>query len=193
MNNIRIIEKPSNISWNVIHEILLAAHSDKNKEGGAQATAFLTGEQLMERVGKQGKCFIALVDSKVVGTASVSLRDKKFWFHKGRIAYYCFAAILPDWQGRGIFSKLNKARDVYVKDLGVNVIYIHTSHQNKKMQNICKKHGYRLVGFHAFKETDYFSVTLAKWTKGYGKSKLHCFLRYFYYMIRVRLYHRDRT
>lgn len=179
-----VVEKASEISWDAIHEILLAAHNDKNKDGGAQATAFLTGEELKEKVG-DGKCFVALMDGKMVGTGSVSIRERNYWYSRGKIAYYCFGAILPDYQGLGIYSKLDKARDEYVKKLGLNLIYTHTSSSNKKMQEIKKKQGYRLVGFSAFKSTNYYSVTLAKWIEGCPYSKWHCYLRYYYAMLRV--------
>lgn len=190
-NQVTVIEKPSEISWGTIHEILFAAHSNKNKDGGAQVTANLTGDELKEKVG-DGKCFVALVDGKVVGTASVTIRKRNFWFHKGEIAYYCFDAILPDYQGLGLYSKLGAARDEFVRESGLNVIYTHTSYSNKKMQEIKRMQGYRLVGFHAFKDTNYFSVTLAKWLAGRAKPKWYCVLMYYYYMVRMKLRFRDR-
>ena len=188
---VQVIEKPAEISWDSIHEILLAAHSDKNKVGGAQTSAYLSGDELEKEVGN-GKCFIALVDNKIVGTASVNIRERNFWYHKGMIAYYCFDAVIPDCQGLGIYSKLDAARDEFVKMSGVNVIYIHTSYSNKKMQEIKRKQGYRLVGFHAFKDTNYYSVTLAKWLDGCPFPKCYCALRYYYYMVRMKLRYRDR-
>lgn len=179
-----VVEKPLEFSWDAIHEILFAAHSDKNKDGGAQITAYLTGKELKEKVG-DGKCFVALMDGKLVGTGSVSIRERNYWYSQGKIAYYCFDAILPDFQGHGIYSKIDTARDEFVRQLGLNVIYTHTSSRNKKMQEIKMKQGYRLVGFSAFKSTNYYSITLAKWIDGCPYSKWHCSLRYYYAMLRV--------
>jgi len=181
-----VIEKPSEISWDVIHKILLAAHSDKNKDGGAQVTAYLTGDELKEKVG-DGKCFVALMDGKLVGTASVTIREQNFWYHKGKIAYYGFGAILPEYQGFGIYSKLDAARDEYVKNSGIDAIYTHTSFRNKKMQEIKRKQGYRLVNFFASTKTDYYSVTLAKWIGNWPFPAWYCLFRFYLKKIYIRV------
>lgn len=191
MGEVRIVEKPSEISWDAIHEILLAAHSDQNKDGGTQTSAYLTGEELKERVG-DGKCFIALLNDKVVGTASVNIRERNFWYNKGKIAYYCFDAIIPDYQGLGIYSMLDAVRDEFVRASEINVIYTSTSYRNKKMQDIKRRQGYRLVGFHAFKDTNYYSVTFARWLNGCPFSTWYIGLRYIITMVRVKLRNRDR-
>lgn len=81
---VQVIEKPAEISWDSIHEILLAAHSDKNKVGDAQTSAYLSGDELEKVVG-DGKCFIALVDNKIAGTASVNIRERNFWYNRGEL------------------------------------------------------------------------------------------------------------
>ena len=117
---------------------------------------------MKEKVGN-GECFVAMIDGEVIGTGSVSIREHNFWFSKGRLAYFLFDAILPKYQGLGIYSKIDLEREKFVKSLGINVIYTHTSYSNKKMQKIKKNFGYQLVRFSAFSNTNYYSVTLAKW------------------------------
>ena len=190
-NNSKIVEKPLNVSWEVIHDILQVAHCDKNKEGGVQITARYSGVELKEKVGK-GKCFVALLDDKVVGTCSVSIREREFWFGKGCMAYYMFDAVLPSYQGYGIYSKLEEARDKYIISKEINLIYTYTSYHNKKMHKIKKHAGFRLVGFFASQKTDYYSVILAKWIGGCPFPKWYCHFRYVYSMIRVRLHNRNR-
>ena len=191
LDNVTILKKPEFISWDTIHSILLSAHNDKNKEGGMQVTANYLGNELKEKVGN-GECFVAMIDGEVIGTGSVSIREHNFWFSKGRLAYFLFDAILPKYQGLGIYSKIDLEREKFVKSLGINVIYTHTSYSNKKMQKIKKNFGYQLVRFSAFSNTNYYSVTLAKWLNKCPFPKWYCFLHYYYSMFRVKLRHRDR-
>ena len=191
IDSVTILKKPEHISWDIIHTLLLTAHSDKNKEGGMQVTANYSGNELKEKIGN-GECFVAMIGGEVIGTGSVSIRECNFWFSKGRIAYFLFDAILPKYQGLGIYSQIDVAREEFVNSLGINVIYTHTSYSNKKMQIIKKKSGYRLVVFSAFRSTNYFSVTLAKWLNKCPYPKWYCYLHYYSSMFRVKLHYKDR-
>lgn len=177
MIGVVVIEKPEWVLWDSIHQILYTAHSDKKKSGGLQVTASYTGEELQEKLSG-GKCFVAIDDTRVIGTASVVIKKTNRWFCKGLSAYYMLDAVLPEYQGRGVYTLLDAARDEYVNQKGISVIYMHTSERNKKMQAIKEKQGYRLVALSVSSKTDYYSVIMVRWLNECPFSKFYCRLRY---------------
>lgn len=183
---IEIMEKPQWVSWDEIHSVLYAAHSDKKKDGGIQITANYSGEELKKKVGN-GMCFVATIDGRIVGTASVIIRRTNLWFNKGESAYYMLDAVLPAYQGLRIYSSLNEARDNYVNDKGIRVIYTYTAHNNKKMKCIKIKQGYRLVAFSVSSKTEYYSVIMARWLSECPFPRWYCSLRYLVSMLSVVL------
>lgn len=162
MADIIVIEKPDSISWDEIHNVIYRSHENNRSKGLFQATAEISGEEIREKIGN-GKCFVAMDGEKVVGTCSVETRQPKKWFVKGKAAYYMFAGVIPEYQGKGIYSLLDGKRDKYVEDNGIDVIYMNTPEGNLRVQEQKIAKGYYLAGFFAPKNTDYYSVTLVKW------------------------------
>lgn len=162
MADIIVIEKPDSISWDEIHRVLYRSHETNRSKGIFQATAVISGEEIRAKIGN-GKCFVALDGKKVVGTCSVKIRQSKKWFVRGKAAYYMFAGVIPEYQGKRIYSLLDEKRDKYVEDNGIDVIYMNTPEGNLRVQEQKIAKGYYLAGFFAPKNTDYYSVTLVKW------------------------------
>lgn len=188
--NIIIIEKPEEIGWDAIHSIIFASHTSAHKDGGVQATAFYSGEELRHKIGG-GKCFVALDEGVAIGTCSLVIKEIHAWFYSGEVAYYMWDAVLPSYQGTGVYSQLDEARDQYIRERNVKVIITRTSERNRKMQRIRMRKGYRKVSFAATTQTNYYSVLLARWVDECPFPLWYCFLRYKLIEIKTRLLYKE--
>lgn len=159
---IHIIEKPDWVSWDDIHQVLYASHEVNRKRGMYFATAELSGDKLRDAVG-DGKCFVAIDGDKVVGTCSVKIKNLHRWFAKGPTAYYMYSGILPEYQGQGIYSLLEDARDRYVDENHIEVIYVYTSEGNFKQIKQKLSRGFQRAGVSASRNTQYYSILLVRW------------------------------
>ena len=172
-----IKEKPIEVSWDEIRRVIYMAHTDSSKQGDIQISANLSSEEIKEKVGN-GVCYVAIYNGQVVGTCSVVLRMKRTWFYKGIAAYYLLDAVLPEFQGLGIYSRLDEKRNYFARCNGVNMVYMYTSESNYKVQHIREKQGFRLMSFYVSPKTDYYSVLMAKWLSDCPFPKWYCRLRY---------------
>ena len=105
--DLHIIEKPEWVSWDEIHDVLWKAHAENREKGMIMTLPSLPGEQIREKIkAGRGKMFVALDDRKVVATAAVMVKNSNLWCGKGEYAYFCFASILPEYRGRGLYKQL---------------------------------------------------------------------------------------
>lgn len=160
----QIIEKPDWVSWDEISDIVYKAHESNRKKGVDIQNAHLSGEQLKESLGPDGVCFVALDGDKVVATSSVAFHTLNTWFARGqKVGYGTLSAVLPEYKGLHLFSKLQQMSVEYVKDKGCSSIYVKTAEGNTKMRSIAKKYGYFEVsiGRTLFNAHNY--ITMYKW------------------------------
>ena len=116
------MEKPEWVSWESIHECLNAGHEYNRKRGVYMVSATKTPDDLKEYL-KEGKCFVAIDDGKVVGTVSLRLVKCKQWWAKGKtVAISCLDAIIPGYKGTDVFFELNEIRNQSRKDPGIRII-----------------------------------------------------------------------
>lgn len=77
MSKISIIEKPLEISWETIHEVLLAAHQENRSKGIIMAYSVQEGDKIKEIIEDSGGImFVALDENKVVGTLGVEVKKE---------------------------------------------------------------------------------------------------------------------
>ena len=84
MADIIIMEKPDWITYDDIHELIVKAHKVNIDKGIVMKTTKLEGEELKERIGVEGRCFVALDGEKLVGTSSYRILEKNEWYFKAR-------------------------------------------------------------------------------------------------------------
>ena len=89
MSQIRIIEKPVDMSFEVIRDILQKAHKTNFDKGIVLHTTTLSAEELKDHIGKDGKCFVAMDGDRPVGTASYRIIKRKSWYYWTYIGLYC--------------------------------------------------------------------------------------------------------
>ena len=167
MNNlIQIIEKPDWVSWDDIHDVLWKAHAKNREKGIIMPNPGFPGDIIRKMVVEDhhGQMYVALVDGKLVGTAAIYIRETNQWYWRGKCAYCCFIAVLPQYNGMGIYTALNAMLERATKSMGLNCMMFNTHEKNIRMLDINKRKGYKLVNFTV--GLDCFYVIMMKWLDG---------------------------
>lgn len=190
MDKISIIEKPLGVSWETIHEVLLAAHQENRSKGIIMAYSVQDGSKIREIIESSGGVmFVALDGNKVVGTAGIEIKKENRWYNKGLCAYYIFASVLPGYRGMNIYQKLNEYRNNWVKEKQLPVIVSATHEKNKRIINIWKKTGFKKVHFRA--GSDHYNVFVARYLDKTEPSNFISFLMFniskIFYKVRYRI------
>ena len=185
MANIQIIEKPDWVSWDEIHEVLWQAHAENREKGMNMAFPALPGEKIRENLEKnQGKMFIALDGSnKVIATAAIKVKRTNLWCGTGDYAYLCFASILPEYRGHGIYKQLYIYIEREGRKMGLDRILFDTHEHNQRMIDVNSRHGFKPVDISVWK--DHYNVVMVKWLNGCPYSEWYCKLQFYihkYYM-----------
>ena len=174
-------QKPIFITWDEVQECQWKSHEYNRRNGLYMHCQSLSGKELEQNIGG-GICFVALDNKKVVGTASVKIIGKSkrwcWWNKNGNCAYFCMDGVIPEYQGKHVYSNLQEMRYGYVIEKGLSVIEIDTAEDNKHMLAILKKQGFHKVSLSAFQSTTYYSVILAKWMGKTTLSSFSVFVRY---------------
>ena len=176
--NIQILEKPDWVSWNDIRCFLFEAHTNNRAKGINMTHYQWSAEKIRESLGEKGIMLVALEGKKLVGTAGIAEKFGKSWYARGRYAYMCYAGVLPEYSGRGIYKALNNKREEIAKELGYHVLSLDTHRKNKQIQEIALKNGYKFVRFFMANSKDHYSVVMVKWLNGCPYSKLYCWLKF---------------
>lgn len=174
---IEILEKPERVSWDDIHDVLWKSHAQNREKGINMALPSLPGEKIKEKVEGQGKMLVALCDGKVVGTAAIKTKQPNLWCGKGNYAYCCFASVLPEYNGLGIFKKLDLKREELAKSMGLNRMLGDTNENNKHRLDIARKAGYIFVDISVWK--DHYNVVMVKWLNGCPYPNWYCKMQFF--------------
>lgn len=174
--NVIIQEKPVNVSWDDIKNCLHAAHSDNYNNGIVMQHQGLTGNEIKELLGSEGRMFVALSYNHVVGTAAIKPKETGFWFGRSLFAYFCFAGIIPEYKGKGLYKCFNIKREEYAQSLGIDKLLFNTHPRNKRIIDVALRSGYKLVGYSKFDIYSY--VYLVKWLNGCPYSDIRCKYEY---------------
>ena len=176
--DIQVIEKPDWVSWDDIRQCLYEAHA-VNREKGINMTHYLwSAEKIKGSLGEDGVMLVALDGEKLVGTAAIADKNSNMWYARGRYAYICFDAVLPDYTGIGIFKELDSKREIIAKEKGFPTLVFDTHSRNTHRLIIAKKNDYRLVRFFLAKSKDHYSVVMVKWLNGCPYSKFYCWMKF---------------
>ena len=192
-DSIVILEKPDSVSWDDIHDCIWNAHAENRKNGIYMKFPSLSGDQIRNKVGDVGRFFVALSNGKVVGTAAVIKKKETLWCGKPNeeYAYFCFASVLPDYSGLGIYRKLCELCDSVAKEFGCSKILYDTHEDNLRQQIISKKNGYHKVSYKYCK--DHYNVVYVKWYGGCPYCELWIFLMYMYDRFKIRFYYKIKA
>ena len=87
MSDIQFMEKPDWVSWEDVVACIRAADVVNRKKGFHMHIAEVSPDEMKDDL-KDGKCFVALLDNKVIGTLSYKIRFLKKWYRWGKVIYY---------------------------------------------------------------------------------------------------------
>ena len=169
---VQIVEKPEWVSWDEIHDVIWKAHEDNRTHGINMRLPSLSGEEIREHIEGVGKMFVALDDDKVVGTAAVKTRKTDLWCGKGEYAYFCFAAVLPQYRGQGIYKQLYEMREMESRKNGFTRTMFDTHENNTHMIEIGLRAGYRKVSYKLC--NDHCNIVFVKWLDGCPYTDSRC-------------------
>lgn len=161
---IQVLEKPDWVSWDEIHDVLWKAHEQNRENGIMMALPSLSGEKIKEMIGNTGKMFVAIDGDKVVGTFALIKKTGDKWYCRGVYGYLCFAAVLPEYTGKGIYRSLYQRAETTAKQMELPVLIRDTNEHNDRMLKISKKEGYYYVDYKICK--DHYNIIRAKWLNG---------------------------
>lgn len=186
--DLHIIEKPEWVSWDEIHDVLWKAHAENLEKGMIMTLPSLPGEQIREKIkAGRGKMFVALDDRKVVATAAVMVKNSNLWCGKGEYAYFCFASILPEYRGRGLYKQLYIYREREAINMGIRRILFDTHEHNRHTLAINEKNHFVPVRYFHVKNHDHYSIVMVKWLDGCPYPNYYCRLKFYQSKVRTLL------
>lgn len=167
----------SNITCEQVAELIRRAHSaniEKNLLYGTRSTTVTDIEKILNQDNRE--VFIATLESKLVGTSTVSIVDCNKWFHKGSAAYIELAGVDANDH---IFQSILDEQFRYIDGKGVDLIFTVSAEQNAAVKNTFMKKGFKKVAYGAGKSNNFYSVYYARWEKKCPYSDAYIALRYF--------------
>lgn len=187
IKEVEIVIKPDWVSWDEIKQCLVDAHSVNRSKGINMNHYQWSIEKIKEYIGQNGVMIVALDGKKVVGTAAIIEKKGKYWFVNGRFAYFGFASVLPGYSGKGIFKKLNHAREMIAQSQGYEVFVTDTHEKNENRIHLANRGGYYFVKYFSVKSDGHHNVMMAKWPTGCPYPKIYCNFCFYYSYLRVHL------
>ncbi|MBR5686545.1 MAG: GNAT family N-acetyltransferase [Prevotella sp.] len=164
MSEIKIVEKPDEVSWDEIHEVIWNAHAKNRENGVFMGNPSLPGEEIRKKVEGKGIMVVALDDHQLIGTAAIIKKRMKLWCGAEEYAYFCFDAVLPTHQGMGIYKKMNQLREETAKSYGMNKVALDTNKDNLREIEVVKKNGFKPVALRKY--GDHYNIVFVKWFDG---------------------------
>lgn len=186
-----ITERPENITFEDIHQLLVISHKElAETKGLAMRAAAFDGNRLRNRVGPTGKTFVALDDGVLVGTVSIREIKRNSWYAHGKIAELISVGTLPEYRGKHIFTMLYKEALAYAKEKAYPLIELDTAEKNTNAIDVYQHLGFCLVDLKATKGSDHYSVVMAHWIGNASYSEALCKIIYWFRRQLVRLRYR---
>ena len=195
MEKIEVIQKPEWVSWEDIHNLLVAAHQKNIARNIVMKSTQLPAEELERRVGLDGRCFVALAGDKLIGTTSVGFYRGIHWYDKGKlVAHSMFTALLPRYQGIGIREEMIQLVDEYAREFGAEMLQGDTPVENTIVRENAFHNGFVEVAYRSF--PGHYSVLFVKWLDGnpfpLWYCRLRCLLSKCYTMVRFNIQGKKR-
>jgi GNAT superfamily N-acetyltransferase len=136
----------------------------------------MPGDKIKEILEGRGKMFVAMANDKVVGTGAYLIKQSHMWCLKGKCAYLCFGAILPEYNGQGIHKRLHVRLEDEALANGIDVLMFDTHERNQRMLEIQQKNDFRAVDVKICK--DHYDIVMMKWRNGCPYSEVNCKYQY---------------
>ena len=195
MERIEVMQKPEQVTWEEIHNLLVDAHQKNIARNIVMKSTQLPAEELERRVGPDGRCFVALASGKLIGTTSVGFYRGRHWYDKGKlVAHSMFTALLPRYQGIGIREEMIQFMEEYAREAGAEMIQGDTPVENTIVRENAHRNGFVEVAYRPF--PGHYSVIFVKWLGRNPFPMWYCRLRFlfskYYTLIRFNIQGKKR-
>ena len=164
--NIEITIKPDWISLEQITELLHDAHTSTAGEGMHFQAYSQTVEDTKRRLGNDGLFFVALCDGVLAGCAAVVFHPKssKWYCTDKEYAEIKMVAVGSRFKGMGISNSLYRALEKHAFTR-CGLVIMNTAEENRIVVDSNLRHGWKLIDYLSWCNTDYYSVIMGKWEK----------------------------
>ena len=162
-DNIVIIEKPQNISYERIQKLIHNAHSSNMVKGLVYGTANQSVEQLKKTLEKDAICFVGMDGDKLVATGTVEFRKRSLLFMNFEIACFGLFGVSPEYKGRNLGNRILDKRIEIASAKGYKYMYCSTAEENTIVRHMYEKRGFVKVDYYKAPANNFYSIRYLKW------------------------------
>lgn len=145
-------------------ELLHAAYKPLAENGMRYLATHQPSETTYERL-LEGESYLCFWARELIGTVTLKTtrpRSKCAWYRQPGNFHFSQFAIHPEYQKRGIGSKMMNLVEIRARQLGAAELALDTSEHAAHLIEMYEKRGYRLVDHVSWEATNYRSVILSK-------------------------------
>lgn len=158
--NIRPIEYDDCITYEEIQNLLSKAHRVNEEKGLSYATATQSVEKLRQKIG-YGVCFVALDNSKLIGTATVCLKDIDYWYYTGQVVLIKLVAVDPENKHAKVGTRLIKKCIEYANMIGAKVVVTDSAEQNIIFKKLVTRLDFVEIDYCKYRANNFVSTVYA--------------------------------
>ena len=115
---------------------------------------------------EKGECYVAALDGgRILGTVvyvGASVPEDTAYYNRPDVAWFQQFAVDPDWQGRGVGTRLMDTIERRAAETGASFIALDTSEHAADLVALYRKRGYKIVAEENWDCTNYRSVIMSK-------------------------------
>lgn len=178
--NDNIIIRDNYLLFDEIKNVMDKAHNFAENDKLKFPTSKLTIEDLKKSSESEGKWFVAVDGKKIVGTIFGFKNEISTWYYKGTVINIKYVAILPEYSGRHIVSKLYNSIFEFAKENNIELCIMSMSEYNYHHRHVAQKNGFILTDFFGVKDYKNYSLTYTYWLNNncpYSKLKINLMLK----------------
>jgi GNAT superfamily N-acetyltransferase len=114
---------------------------------------------------EEGECYVAVAEGKIVGTICFRAPSESGgspWYDRSDVASLGQFCVDPEFQGRGIGTRLLNLAEERARECGAAEIALDTSEDALHLIELYAANGYRVVEWVKWEEVNYRSVIMSK-------------------------------
>ena len=184
---VQIVEKPDWVSWDEIKQCLELAHEANRAKGINVMHYCWSAEELRDSLDRDAVTYVALDGRKVVGTATIIVKEGHTWYTPGRYGYLGFGGVLPEYNGKGINAQMTLRMEEYARATGLPSLCLFAHERNTRIQQRALKNGFHYVNCFPTSDRDHYDVVMVRWLDGSPFSTSYCQRRFALSRIKARL------
>lgn len=162
-NNIKIIEKNDECTFSEIKKVMMRAHNAAKNNKLSFPTSNMTEEDFNKTINDKAKWFIAIDGTKIVGTIYGVKEELKSWYYSGTVIVIKYVAILPEYSGRHIVSRLYKKIFEFARDEEIELCVMSMSEYNSHHKHVAEKNGFTFIDYYAVSGLKNYTLKYAYW------------------------------